>query len=63
MKHQLEQEEEMLSAYQSKVKKVTEAQHKRELQELEQKVSLRRSAMEQKVIDFCCKIFKLLKTC
>lgn len=46
---QLQQELELLTAYQSKVKKVTEAQHERELKDLEQKVSLRRAMLEQRV--------------
>ena len=46
---QLKQETEMLTAYQSKVRKVTEAQHERELKDLEQKVSLRRAILEQRV--------------
>nr|CAB3266811.1 serine/threonine-protein kinase TAO3-like [Phallusia mammillata] len=45
---QLQQELELLTAYQSKVKKVTEAQHERELKDLEQKVSLRRAMLEQR---------------
>lgn len=42
---------ELLNAYQSKIKIQTEAQHERELQKLEQKVSLRRAHLEQKVLD------------
>ena len=49
MKIQLQQELEMLTAYQSKVKKVTESQHERERKDLEQKVSLRRAMLEQRV--------------
>lgn len=40
---------ELLNAYQSKIKMQTEAQHERELQKLEQRVSLRRAHLEQKV--------------
>ncbi|MGH0182119.1 UNVERIFIED_CONTAM: hypothetical protein FKN15_008720 [Acipenser sinensis] len=49
LKHQLQQEMELLNAYQSKIKMQTEAQHDRELQKLEQKVSLRRAHLEQKI--------------
>jgi len=51
---QLQQELELLTAYQSKVKKVTEATHERELKDLEQKVSLRRAMLEQKVGRLYC---------
>uniref|UniRef100_A0A8C3PWN0 non-specific serine/threonine protein kinase n=3 Tax=Amniota TaxID=32524 RepID=A0A8C3PWN0_CHRPC len=40
---------ELLNAYQSKIKMQTEAQHERELQKLEQRVSLRRAHLEQKI--------------
>ncbi|XP_077966919.1 serine/threonine-protein kinase TAO3-like isoform X3 [Styela clava] len=46
---QLQQELELLTAYQSKVKKVMEQQHEKELKDLEQKVSLRRAMLEQKM--------------
>lgn len=46
---QLKQEMELLDAYQSKTKAQMEAQHERELQKLEQKVSIRRAHLEQKV--------------
>lgn len=49
MRLQLQQEMELLNAYQSKIKMQTEAQHERELQKLEQRVSLRRAHLEQKV--------------
>ncbi|KAJ8380166.1 hypothetical protein SKAU_G00009440 [Synaphobranchus kaupii] len=49
LRHQLQQEMELLNAYQSKIKMQTEAQHDRELQKLEQKVSLRRAHLEQKI--------------
>ncbi|KAJ8286016.1 hypothetical protein GJAV_G00033570 [Gymnothorax javanicus] len=49
LRHQLQQEMELLNAYQSKIKMQTEAQHERELQKLEQKVSLRRAHLEQKI--------------
>ncbi|CAJ1069479.1 serine/threonine-protein kinase TAO3 [Xyrichtys novacula] len=49
LRQQLQQEMELLNAYQSKIKMQTEAQHERELQKLEQKVSLRRAHLEQKI--------------
>uniref|UniRef100_A0A3B4DQF1 Serine/threonine-protein kinase TAO3 n=1 Tax=Pygocentrus nattereri TaxID=42514 RepID=A0A3B4DQF1_PYGNA len=49
LRHQLQQEMELLNAYQSKIKMQTEAQHEREQQKLEQKVSLRRAHLEQKI--------------
>ncbi|MBN3295843.1 TAOK3 kinase, partial [Amia calva] len=49
LRHQLQQEMELLNAYQSKIKMQTEAQHEREMQKLEQKVSLRRAHLEQKI--------------
>uniref|UniRef100_A0A673N5Y8 Serine/threonine-protein kinase TAO2 n=1 Tax=Sinocyclocheilus rhinocerous TaxID=307959 RepID=A0A673N5Y8_9TELE len=48
LRQQLQQEMELLNAYQSKIKIQTEAQHEREQQKLEQKVSLRRAHLEQK---------------
>ncbi|XP_043571814.1 serine/threonine-protein kinase TAO3 isoform X2 [Chiloscyllium plagiosum] len=49
LKHQLQQEMELLNAYQSKIKMQTEAQHEREFQKLEQLVSMRRARLEQKI--------------
>ncbi|XP_041436333.1 serine/threonine-protein kinase TAO3-like isoform X2 [Xenopus laevis] len=49
LRQQLQQEMELLNAYQSKIKMQTEAQHERELQKLEQRVSLRRAHLEQKI--------------
>ncbi|KAM4567205.1 serine/threonine-protein kinase TAO1 isoform 1-T2 [Odontesthes bonariensis] len=46
---QLQQELELLNAYQSKIKMQTDAQHDREKKELEQRVSLRRALLEQKI--------------
>ncbi|KAG7272186.1 hypothetical protein CRUP_036900, partial [Coryphaenoides rupestris] len=46
---QLQQELELLNAYQSKIKMQTEAQHDRERKHLEQRVSLRRALLEQKI--------------
>ncbi|XP_078393638.1 serine/threonine-protein kinase TAO2-like, partial [Cetorhinus maximus] len=45
---QLQQELELLNAYQSKIKMHTEAQHEREIKELEQRVSIRRALLEQR---------------
>ena len=45
----LEQEMELLMVYQSKVKENADAQHKRERKVLEERVSLRRALLEQKV--------------
>uniref|UniRef100_A0A9J7Z9I4 non-specific serine/threonine protein kinase n=2 Tax=Cyprinus carpio TaxID=7962 RepID=A0A9J7Z9I4_CYPCA len=49
LKMQLQQELELLNAYQSKIKMQTDAQHDRERKELEQRVSLRRALLEQKI--------------
>lgn len=49
MRMQLQQELELLNAYQSKIKMQTDSQHDRERRELEQRVSLRRALLEQKV--------------
>ncbi|XP_041038147.1 serine/threonine-protein kinase TAO2-like, partial [Carcharodon carcharias] len=46
---QLQQELELLNAYQSKIKMQTEAQHEREIKELEQRVSIRRAILEQRI--------------
>uniref|UniRef100_A0A665THZ1 non-specific serine/threonine protein kinase n=1 Tax=Echeneis naucrates TaxID=173247 RepID=A0A665THZ1_ECHNA len=43
------QELELLNAYQSKIKMQTDAQHDREKKDLEQRVSLRRALLEQKI--------------
>uniref|UniRef100_A0A4W4GRE7 non-specific serine/threonine protein kinase n=1 Tax=Electrophorus electricus TaxID=8005 RepID=A0A4W4GRE7_ELEEL len=48
LKTQLQEELELLNAYQSKIKMQTDAQHDRERKELEQRVSLRRALLEQK---------------
>lgn len=50
---QLQQELELLNAYQSKIKMQTDAQHDKERRELEQRVSLRRALLEQKVRERC----------
>ncbi|XP_047665277.1 serine/threonine-protein kinase TAO3 isoform X3 [Tachysurus fulvidraco] len=49
LKHQLQQEMELLDAYQSKSKAQAEAQHEHDMQKLEQKASLRRAHLEQKI--------------
>ncbi|XP_041850761.1 serine/threonine-protein kinase TAO1 [Melanotaenia boesemani] len=49
LKMQLQQELELLNAYQSKIKMQTDAQHDREKKALEQRVSLRRALLEQKI--------------
>lgn len=49
LRMQLQQELELLNAYQSKIKKQTDAQHDRERKDLEQRVSLRRALLEHKV--------------
>uniref|UniRef100_A0A8C2XA07 non-specific serine/threonine protein kinase n=1 Tax=Cyclopterus lumpus TaxID=8103 RepID=A0A8C2XA07_CYCLU len=49
LRMQLQQELELLNAYQSKIKMQTDAQHERERKDLEQRVSLRRALLEQKI--------------
>ena len=49
LKQRLKQEEELLIAYQSKIRMHTETQHMRETKELEQRIALRRALLEQKV--------------
>lgn len=51
LKQRLQQELELLMAYQSKLKMQMEAQHQRERKELEERVSLRRALLEQKMDD------------
>lgn len=46
---QLQQELELLNAYQSKIKMHTDTQHEREAKDLEQRVSIRRALLEQRV--------------
>uniref|UniRef100_A0A8C6S681 non-specific serine/threonine protein kinase n=1 Tax=Neogobius melanostomus TaxID=47308 RepID=A0A8C6S681_9GOBI len=50
LRMQLQQELELLNAYQSKIKMQTDSQHEREKKDLEQRVSLRRALLEQKVL-------------
>ena len=49
LRTRLQQELELLMVYQSKVKENADAQHKRERKVLEERVSLRRALLEQKV--------------
>ncbi|XP_078508534.1 serine/threonine-protein kinase TAO2 isoform X2 [Lissotriton helveticus] len=49
LRMQLQQELELLNAYQSKIKIHTEAQHEREIKDLEQRVSIRRALLEQRI--------------
>ncbi|XP_043942262.1 serine/threonine-protein kinase TAO2 [Protopterus annectens] len=49
LRMQLQQELELLNAYQSKIKMHTESQHDRETKELEQRVSIRRALLEQRI--------------
>ncbi|TSN39307.1 Serine/threonine-protein kinase TAO1 [Bagarius yarrelli] len=51
LRMQLQQELELLNAYQSKIKMQLESQQDRERKELEQRVSLRRALLEQKIED------------
>ena len=49
LKKRLQQELELLMAYQSKIKMQTDSQHQRERKQLEERVLLRRALLEQKV--------------
>ncbi|XP_038151171.1 serine/threonine-protein kinase TAO2 isoform X1 [Cyprinodon tularosa] len=49
LRMQLQQELELLNAYQSKIKIHTDGQHEREAKELEQRVSIRRALLEQRI--------------
>ena len=49
LKQRLQQELELLTAYQSKIRHHTEVQHQREQKQLQERVSLRRALLEQKV--------------
>ncbi|XP_064425682.1 serine/threonine-protein kinase TAO2 [Latimeria chalumnae] len=49
LRMQLQQELELLNAYQSKIKIHTDSQHEREIKELEQRVSIRRALLEQRI--------------
>ena len=56
LKDRLHYELEILMAYQSKNKMQAEAQRNRERKELEDRVSVRRALLEQKVHSFCIHI-------
>ena len=58
MRDKLQRELEILMAYQSKSKMTAEAQRNRERAELEERVSVRRSLLEQKVCSFLWKCFR-----
>ncbi|XP_030649460.1 serine/threonine-protein kinase TAO2 [Chanos chanos] len=49
LRMQLQQELELLNAYQSKIKMHTDSQHEREVKDLEQRVSIRRALLEQRI--------------
>uniref|UniRef100_A0A667XU48 non-specific serine/threonine protein kinase n=1 Tax=Myripristis murdjan TaxID=586833 RepID=A0A667XU48_9TELE len=51
LRMQLQQELELLNAYQSKIKIHTDSQHERETKDLEQRVSIRRALLEQRIED------------
>lgn len=57
LRTKLQQEQEMLSAYQDKQFKQLRAQHEREEKDLQDKVSVRRALLEEKVHYFQKKIF------
>jgi len=50
LKKKLVQETELLMAYQSKIRMQTDGLHSREKKELQDRVSLRRAELEQKVV-------------
>uniref|UniRef100_A0AAQ4P4R5 non-specific serine/threonine protein kinase n=1 Tax=Gasterosteus aculeatus aculeatus TaxID=481459 RepID=A0AAQ4P4R5_GASAC len=49
LRMQLQQELELLNAYQSKIKIHTDTQHDREVKDLEQRVSIRRALLDQRI--------------
>ncbi|XP_076853108.1 serine/threonine-protein kinase TAO2 isoform X2 [Brachyhypopomus gauderio] len=49
LRMQLQEELELLNAYQSKIKMHTDSQHDREVKDLEQRVSIRRALLEQRI--------------
>lgn len=57
LKERLRYELEILMAYQSKNKMQADAQRNREKKELEDRISVRRSLLEQKVLCVVIKIF------
>lgn len=56
LKAELEQEMEMLLAYQSKVKKMTDAHHEKETKDLKEKIALQHALVEQKVSLICIEL-------
>lgn len=66
LKDQLQQELELLIAFQSKIRMQTEAQRSRERKELDERVAHRRKLLEEKVcfhivsskFNYTCKIFR-----
>lgn len=54
MKKKLQQETEQLMAYQSKIRMQTDGLHSREKKELQDRVSLRKAQLEQKVCLCTC---------
>ncbi len=63
LRMQLQQELELLNAYQSKIKMHTDTQHEREIKDLEQRVSIRRALLEQRVREKWVALFKNLMIC
>ena len=61
LRMQLQQELELLNAYQSKIKIHTDTQHEREVKDLEQRVSIRRALLEQRVRTRRGKLFYCLR--
>lgn len=59
LKERLRYELEILIAYQSKNKMQADAQRNREKKELEDRISVRRSLLEQKVLYIVIKIFTI----
>lgn len=60
LKQRLQQELELLMAYQSKIRMQHEAQHQKERKHLEERVSLRRALLEQKVGDMIFIYFRMI---
>jgi len=59
LKERLRYELEILMAYQSKNKMQADAQRNREKKELEDRISVRRSLLEQKVLFIIIKMYKI----
>ena len=60
LKERLRYELEILMAYQSKNKMQADAQRNREKKELEDRISVRRSLLEQKVLCIVIKIYTII---